>query len=75
MLDSKKLIEEAMTLPAELRAKLAEQLLRSLNPSQPEIDRLWAEEAERRIAEVDAGDTKPVPGEKVFDEIKKRFHP
>ena len=64
---------DALSLPADLRLALIERLLRSLNvPTQPEIDALWAEEAERRIAEVESGEVKPIPGEQVFDEIRKR---
>jgi hypothetical protein len=53
---------------------LVEKLLTSLNlPTQPEIDRLWAEEAERRIAQIDRGDVKLVPGKKVFSDIRKKY--
>ena len=44
-----------------------EKLLISLNlPTQPEIDHLWAEEAERRISQIDKGEVRLVPGEKVL---------
>ena len=42
---------EALSLRAEARMSLVEKLLISLNlPTHPEIDRLWSEEAEKRIA-------------------------
>jgi hypothetical protein len=34
---------------------------------------LWAKEAERRVAEIREGKVESVPGEKVFDEIRKRL--
>jgi hypothetical protein len=49
--------DEALSLPAEARVSLVERLLTSLNlPTQAEIDRLWAEEAEERIAQIDKGE-------------------
>jgi putative addiction module component (TIGR02574 family) len=69
---AKKVFDEALSLPAEARVSLVEKLLISLNlPTQPEIDRLWAEEAERRIAQIDKGEIKLVPGKKVFSHIRK----
>jgi len=48
-------------------------LLKSLNPSQAEIDELWAAEAERRVAEIENGKVKPIPGEQVFRELRERL--
>jgi putative addiction module component (TIGR02574 family) len=71
---AKKVFDEALSLPAEARVSLVEKLLTSLNlPTQPEIDRLWAEEAERRIAKIDKGGVKLVPGKKVFSNIRKKY--
>lgn len=68
-----KIFDEALSLPADARATLVEKLLASLNvPTQPEIDRLWAEEAERRIAEIDEGKARLVPGKKVFSRVRKK---
>ena len=69
----KKVFDDALSLPAEARVGLVENLLTSLNlPTQPEIDRLWAEEAERRIAQVDKREVKLVPGKRVFSDIRKK---
>ncbi len=43
----KELIEEVVSLPVEERAIVAESILRSLNPPESEIDREWAQVAER----------------------------
>jgi putative addiction module component (TIGR02574 family) len=70
----KKVFDEALSLPAEARMSLVEKLLASLNlPTQPEIDRLWAEEVERRIAQIDRREIKLVPGKKVFSNIRKKY--
>ena len=73
MLKTDELINEAISLPVELRAQLVEELLKSLNPSQAEIDALWATEAERRVAEIEAGKVRLIPGEQVFSELRKRL--
>jgi len=73
MLKADELIKEAMSLPVELRARLVDELLKSLNPSQAEIDELWAAEAERRVEEIQSGKVKPIPGEQVFKELRERL--
>ncbi len=71
---AKKVFDEALSLPAETRVILIEKLLISLNlPTQPEIDHLWAAEAERRISQIDKGEVRLVPGEKVFADIRKKY--
>ncbi len=72
MLKTEELMEEAMLLPVELRAQLAEKLLKSLNPSQDEIDKLWAIEAEKRVTDIESGKVQVIDGEEVFEKIRKR---
>lgn len=65
--------EEALSLPADVRLGLVEKLLTSLNlPIGNEIDRLWAEEAERRVTQLEAGEAKLVPGDEVFSKIRTK---
>jgi putative addiction module component (TIGR02574 family) len=69
-----KVVDEALELPAEARIGLVERILASLNlPTRPEIDRLWAEEAERRVGEIDRGEVELVPGEDVFAKIRRKY--
>jgi len=71
---AKKVFDEALSLPAEARVSLVEKLLTSLNlPTRPEIDRMWAEEAEQRIAQIDKGEVKLIPGKRVFSNIRKKY--
>ena len=68
-----KVLDEALSLPADVRINLIEKLLASLNlPTQATVDRLWAEEAERRVAEIERGEVELIPGEKVFEKIRKK---
>ncbi len=71
---AKEVFDAALSLPAEARVSLVEKLLASLNlPTQPETNRLWAEEAEKRIAQIDKGEIALVPGKKVFSNIRKKY--
>ncbi len=66
--------EEALSLPADIRLNLVEKLITSLNlPIDEDIDRLWAEEAERRISQIEEGEAKLVPGEEVFSKIRAKY--
>ena len=47
---AKALSEQARQLTPEERIELVEDILGSLDPVDPEIDRLWAEEARDRLA-------------------------
>jgi len=68
-----RVVEEALSLPADVRLSLVEKLLTSLNlPIDEEIGRLWAEEAERRVSQIEEGKIKLVPGEEVFARIRAK---
>lgn len=68
-----KVLDEALALPADVRLRLVEELLASLNlPTEKEIERLWAEEAERRVSQIEAGEVELLPGEEVFSEIRAK---
>lgn len=69
-----RILEEALSLPADLRLSLIENLLKSLNlPIDAEMDRLWAEEAERRLSQIETGASDMVPGEEVFSKIRAKY--
>ncbi len=58
---------EALRLEPKDRARLAERLLASLEGvAEPESDAQWLAEAERRLAEIEAGRSRGVPAEEVF---------
>ena len=68
--------EEALKLPAEERARLADTLVESLDPvDDPHIRQAWEQEIERRIADVESGRSKTVPAEEVFAEIRASLNP
>ena len=64
-------LNEVLPLTRDLeltdRAKLAEHLLTSLDePTDAEVERLWLEEARRRLAAYRAGQVGAIPAEEVF---------
>jgi putative addiction module component (TIGR02574 family) len=67
------LLREIESLPVEERARVADSVLKSLNPPESKIDKKWAEVARRRLEEIRSGAITPVSGEQVFDEIWKRL--
>ena len=70
-LPSKKLAEEAMMLPTESRARLADLLVESLDAADlTQLDQLWIAEAKRRRDEVFTGDTDTVSGEEALRSVR-----
>jgi putative addiction module component (TIGR02574 family) len=58
--------KQALSLPAAGRARLAHELLDSIdNMSREEVRKLWLDEAERRAAEIDSGASTLIPGDEV----------
>jgi len=69
-----KVFEEALSLPSDERVSLVEKLLTSLNlPIQEEIDQWWAEEAERRVSQIEQGEVELIPGNEVFAKIRRKY--
>lgn len=68
-----KVSDEVLALPTDVRILLVDRILASLNlPTQPDIDRMWAEEAERRAEELDRNQVPLVSGEEVFGRIRRK---
>jgi putative addiction module component (TIGR02574 family) len=66
--------EEALALPSEARALLADRLVESLDPAEDGmIRRLWAAEAMRRLEELRSGAVEAVPGEEAVARLRKKY--
>jgi hypothetical protein len=64
--------EAARALPVIDRARLADELVQSLEgESFTEIDKLWTEEAKRRRDEVRSGAVKTVPGPDALRRVRE----
>ena len=65
------LAEQAMSLPSESRARLADLLVESLDGADlGRIEELWLSEAKRRRNEVRAGTVKTIPGDQALKEVR-----
>ncbi|MGH7564389.1 MAG: addiction module protein [Gemmatimonadota bacterium] len=64
------LLAEALELPEEARARIAQSLIASLDGDEDadpaEIEREWLAEARRRVAEIDSGVVLTQPAAEVF---------
>jgi len=60
------IVAEARQLPPEELAELVEVLLGEVGEPDPEIDEAWKVEVRRRVAEIESGRIKLIPGEQVM---------
>lgn len=68
MTKNEKLLKQALVLPVKEKSELIEQLIKSLDKPDHEIDELWKKEAENRI---DAYDEGRIPSVSVREAISK----
>ena len=73
IMKTKDIIAEALSLPVEQRALVADSILKSLSPPETEIDKKWAAVAKKRLSEIQTGQVKPIPGEEVFRKIREHL--
>lgn len=73
MLDTKNIIEQVSSLPIEERVSVVDSLLKTLNTPNKQIDRKWITVSKRRLEEIRSGKVKKIPGNKVFEKVRKRF--
>jgi hypothetical protein len=66
------ILQEVLSMPPEDRAQLADGILASLEPSDPRILELWANEAEDRVAAFERNEIGAVSAESVFEEIERQ---
>ena len=68
------LLHAALALPTKDRAKLAYDLLRSLDgPADPDAEAAWTSEIARRARELDDGSVEPVHWESARQRIAQRL--
>jgi putative addiction module component (TIGR02574 family) len=64
--------EEALALPSEARALLADRLVESLDPAEDGYARqLWVAESRRRRDDVRGGRVKTIPAEEALAQVKR----
>ena len=60
------LLEQALTLNVNERTKLIDELFKSIDRPDEEIDQIWADEANKRLEAYRKGEIKAVPMEDIF---------
>ena len=66
--------EEALALPSEARALLADRLVESLDPAEDGyVHQLWGAEARRRRDDVRTGRVETIPGDEALAQVRQTF--
>lgn len=69
-----KMTNEALSLPIDDRAKLAHELIMSLDEHiDSDVNNAWEAEISRRVQEIKDGTAKGRPAEEVLSEIRARY--
>jgi putative addiction module component (TIGR02574 family) len=75
-IELEELKQAAAKLSTEERAELALSLIQSLDAeteSPEDVERAWKLEIERRVAEIDRGEVKLIPGDEVLAEVRRQL--
>jgi len=76
MVSVEQVMKEALSLPSEWRAWLAEKLVESLEFDVDEnLQALWVSEAKKRRDEIRSGIVQPIPGEEGLARVRRLLEP
>jgi len=68
---AEKVRDEALRLPVNERARLAADLLESLDAAEEAVEAAWAAEIEKRVAAIRAGEVGSTDWRAVLDEVER----
>jgi putative addiction module component (TIGR02574 family) len=72
--DAAEVLKDALSLPPEARAALADSLLESLNTEiDPGVEEAWREEIHRRLQEIDSGAVQLIPWDEAHRRLRARL--
>lgn len=66
-------MQEIDILPIDIKTKIVDKILNSLQPIDKSIDKLWIDTANKRLNEINSGATKCIDGEEVFEAIRQKI--
>ena len=72
-LKQEQLFEEIDVLPIDLKTKIVDKILNSINPIDKSIDDLWIKEVNKRKDEIESSKVTLVSGDEVFRKIANRL--
>ena len=70
-LTSDQIVEEVRRWPQAQATELLDRLAYTLHPEDPVLEEAWKQETRRRIAEIESGAVRGIPGEEVSAHIRK----
>ncbi|SMN10524.1 hypothetical protein SPBRAN_617 [uncultured Candidatus Thioglobus sp.] len=65
-MNSSEILSEVINLKATERFMLVEEILKSLDEPNADLDKIWVNEAQKRLNAYRSGKTKAIPFEKIF---------
>jgi putative addiction module component (TIGR02574 family) len=68
---TRELLSEALELPLDERAKIAAELLDSLEEAEADVEEAWSREIERRVAAARAGELASTDWRTVLDRVER----
>jgi putative addiction module component (TIGR02574 family) len=72
--DAAELLKDALSLPPEARAALADSLLESLDTEiDASVEEAWREEIHRRLREIDSGAVQLIPWDEAHRRLRARL--
>ena len=72
-INTNQLLSEVDSLPLDLKTKLIDKLLSSLNPTNDSVEKLWGKEIEARVDAIEHNNVVLIDGNTVFQKIKDKF--
>ena len=72
-INTNQLLLEVDSLPLDLKTKLIDKLLSSLNPTHESVEKLWKKEIDIRVSSIEADKVELIDGNTVFQKIKDKF--
>lgn len=72
-LKQEQLFDEIDVLPIDLKTKIVDKILNSINPIDKSIDDLWIKEVNKRKNEIESSKVTLVSGDEVFRKIANRL--
>lgn len=72
-LKQEQLFDEIDVLPIDLKTKIVDKILNSINPIDKSIDDLWIKEVNKRKDQIESSKVTLVSGDEVFKKIANRL--
>ncbi len=72
-LNQQELFEKIDILPLEIKIEIVDKILSSMMPLDISIDKVWIEEANKRMVDVKSNKVSLVDGEEVFKRVFERL--